>query len=188
MTGPRNLDNFVDHESRHSIGAGKPGGRSEAGLVRPGGAGGLAGAFLGAAGYTAHYARATSYLSDGPGACINCHIMNDQYQAWSSSSHHARATCNDCHVPHDSVVSKYWVKAEHGYRHSKGFTFQDFHEPIQMTPSSRAVVIENCVRCHEAMTFEARRAAPGHGPEAGSVSGGVDCLHCHESVAHGATR
>ena len=148
--------------------------------------GGLLGALVGAAGYTAHYADATAYLSDDPAACINCHIMNDQYHSWSSSSHHARATCNDCHVPHDSFLHKYYVKAEHGYRHSKGFTFQDFHEPIQITRPSRDVVIANCVRCHESMVHDIR--AIGGGASDPGVSGGVDCLHCHASVAHGAPR
>lgn len=145
--------------------------------------GGLAGTFSGAVGYTAHYAHATSYLSDDPKACINCHIMNEQYQGWSSSSHHARATCNDCHVPHDSVLAKYYVKAEHGYRHSKGFTFQDFHEPIQITKGSRDVVIDNCVRCHESMTHEIRTTSSGVGDTAR-----LDCIHCHASVAHGPGR
>jgi len=148
--------------------------------------------FGAAAGYTAHYANATSYLSDDPKSCINCHIMNDQYDSWSSSSHHARATCNDCHVPHDSVLSKYLVKAENGYRHSKGFTFQDFHEPIQITRAGREVVIDNCVRCHEAVTHEIRMAAsssaPGNGPGAGGVSGGMNCIRCHANVAHGPMR
>lgn len=150
--------------------------------------GGLIGVFTASVGYTAHDAKATSYLSDDPKACINCHIMNDQYNSWSSGSHHSRATCNDCHVPHDSFLSKYAVKAEHGYRHSKGFTFQDFHEPIRITKGSRDVVIDNCVRCHESMTEEIRHAAPGHGADLAGVSGGVDCIHCHASVAHGATR
>jgi cytochrome c nitrite reductase small subunit len=147
--------------------------------------GALFGAFAGAAGYTAQYAKATSYLSDDPKACVNCHIMNDQFNAWSSASHHARAVCNDCHVPHDSLASKYYVKAEHGYRHSKGFTFQNFHEPIQMTEGSREAVIDNCVRCHDTMTHEIRMAARGDEP---GISGGVDCIHCHASVAHGPTR
>jgi cytochrome c nitrite reductase small subunit len=150
--------------------------------------GAIAGALAGSAGYTARSARATSYLSDDPRACINCHIMNDQFNAWSSGPHHARASCNDCHVPHDSVVSKYYVKAEHGYRHSKGFTFNTFHEPIQMTPSSREVVVDNCVRCHEAMTHEIRNAASPASARAGDASQGVDCLHCHSSMGHGPTR
>lgn len=157
------------------------------GLLAAGVFGAMAGMFGGAVGYTAHYARATSYLSDDPKACINCHIMNDQYNAWSSSSHHARATCNDCHVPHDSVIHKYAVKAEHGYRHSKGFTFQDFHEPISMKQMSYDVVNDNCVRCHEAMTHEIRYAGRPGDLDLG-VTGGVDCLHCHASVAHGPTR
>jgi len=175
------------------------GGTGPGKLVVKGGLGALAitalgaviGAFVGASAYTAHYAKATSYLSDDPRACVNCHIMNDQYNAWSSSSHHSRATCNDCHVPHDSMLSKYMVKAEHGYRHSKGFTLNDFHEPIRMTPSSRDVVIDNCVRCHDAMTHEIRLAARPDGSSRGDAtmgSGAVDCLHCHASVAHGSTR
>lgn len=156
-----------------------------AGLVGTAVLGGLIGMFGGAAGYTAHYAKATSYLSDDPRACVNCHIMNEQFNGWSSSPHHARAVCNDCHVPHDSIVGKYYVKAEHGYRHSKGFTFQDFHEPIQMTESSRKVVVDNCVRCHDSMTHEIRTAARGDDQ---SLSGGVDCIHCHANVAHGPTR
>ncbi|HZW06650.1 MAG TPA: cytochrome c nitrite reductase small subunit [Phycisphaerales bacterium] len=160
-------------------------GRVAVGLVGAALVGALVGTFVAGAGYTAHYAHATSYLSDDPRACVNCHIMNDQYDAWAKSSHHARATCNDCHVPHDSVVSKYAVKAEHGYRHSKGFTFQDFHEPIQMKQSSYDVVIENCVRCHEAMTHEIRTSITR---PSGEPAGGVDCIHCHAGVAHGPTR
>jgi cytochrome c nitrite reductase small subunit len=150
--------------------------------------GALAGAFSGAVAYTAHFARATSYLSNDPKACVNCHIMNEQYDGWSSSSHHARATCNDCHVPHESFVAKYYVKAEHGYRHSKRFTFQNFHEPIRINQASRDVVIDNCIRCHEAMTREIRLAAPRAASHDVGISGGVDCIHCHASVAHGPIR
>ncbi len=144
--------------------------------------GALVGTFVASVGFTAHYANSTSYLSDDPKACINCHIMNEQYDGWSKGPHHARASCNDCHVPHDSVISKYYVKAEHGYRHSKGFTFQNFHEPIQITSSSRDVVIDNCVRCHEAMTQDIRTTAPAHADEP------IDCIRCHARVGHGPGR
>ncbi|MBC7772159.1 MAG: cytochrome c nitrite reductase small subunit [Pyrinomonadaceae bacterium] len=159
-----------------------------AGLLSTAIVGALVGAFGGAAGYTAHYASATSYLSEDPKACINCHIMNDQYNSWSSSSHHARATCNDCHVPHDSLVSKFYVKAEHGYRHSKRFTFQNFHEPIQINQASYDVVIDNCVRCHEEMTHDIRLATHANVIDKSGISGGLNCIHCHASVAHGPTR
>jgi cytochrome c nitrite reductase small subunit len=151
--------------------------------------GGLFGSLVAAVGYSAHFAKATSYLSDDPTACINCHIMNEQYHAWASGPHHARATCNDCHVPHDSLLHKYWVKAEHGYRHSKGFTLQDFHEPIQMTPSSRQVVEDNCVRCHASMTHAIRLDAGAAGAAgAAGGAGTFQCTHCHAAVAHGPRR
>lgn len=150
--------------------------------------GGLFGAFAGAAVHTASYAEATSYLSDNPKSCTNCHIMNEQYNSWSSSPHHARATCNDCHVPHDSVFNKYYVKSENGYRHSKLFTLQNFHEPIQITPMGKRVVNENCVRCHDAMTTEIRLASGGVSGHENSKTGDIDCVRCHSAVAHGSTR
>lgn len=150
----------------------------------------LAGVFIGVATYTFSYAEGLSYLSEDPKACVNCHVMQENYNGWQGGSHHARATCNDCHVPHGSVVAKYMTKAEHGWRHSKGFTLNDFHEPIRMQAKSRADVITNCVRCHDTMTHEIRFGSGG-GTEAevkGWNSMGVDCIHCHASVAHGPTR
>ena len=150
--------------------------------------GGLLGSFLAAVLYTAHYARATSYLSDDPAACVNCHIMNEQFDGWAKGAHHARATCNDCHVPHSSIFAKYLAKAEHGYRHSKGFTFQDFHEPIQITRADRRIVIQNCVRCHAATTHEIRLVAFAPDASHADPTGGVDCVRCHAIVAHGPIR
>lgn len=151
---------------------------------------GLLGASVGVAGFTFNYAEGLSYLSDDPTACVNCHVMQEHYDGWRHASHARVATCNDCHVPHDSVARKYLVKAEHGYRHSKGFTFNDFHEPIQITAGSRAVVIENCMRCHETIAADtsvhARRSSDLYAAIPGLVS--ADCLHCHTRVGHGPTR
>src|SRR5262245_623919 len=55
----------------------------------------LVGVLVGIGGYTVHYAGALSYLSDDPKACVNCHIMREQYDGWQKASHHAVATCND---------------------------------------------------------------------------------------------
>lgn len=133
----------------------------------------LLGAFLGVSAHTADYAEATSYLSNDPAACVNCHVMREQFDGWQKGVHHAVAACNDCHVPHD-FVGKYLAKAEHGYRHSKGFTLQDFHEPIQITPSDKLIVRDNCLRCHADLVSEL--AGGGHE---------TDCLRCHVGVGHG---
>jgi cytochrome c nitrite reductase small subunit len=134
------------------------------------------GVLFGLAGYTFYHAQGVSYLSNDPAACVNCHIMREQYDGWLKS-HHAIATCNDCHVPH-GLLRKYISKAENGFWHSKGFTLQDFHEPIQIKAHNRAVVQENCVDCHSGLVGLIA-THPGNDHQM------LDCLHCHSGVGHG---
>jgi cytochrome c nitrite reductase small subunit len=135
------------------------------------------GALLGLGGYTAFYAEGMSYLSSDPEACVNCHVMREPYDSWRKSTHHAVARCVDCHVPHD-FVGKYAAKIRNGYFHSKGFTFQDFPEPIRITPANAAILQRNCVECHE--TFVSA-ILPGHGADAEDVT----CVRCHRTAGHG---
>ncbi len=137
----------------------------------------LAGATLGTGAFTVRYAEGFSYLSNDAKACVNCHIMRDEYDGWQKASHHAVATCNDCHVPQE-FASKYLVKAENGFWHSKGFTLQDFAEPIRIRPVSRRILGRNCVRCHESLVGDIL----GHGPPG---SHEANCTHCHAAVGHG---
>jgi cytochrome c nitrite reductase small subunit len=126
------------------------------------------------------YARGLSYFSSDPRACINCHIMNDQYDSWGKSSHHAAAKCVDCHLPHEGI-DKWIAKAENGYHHSKGFTFQDFHEPIMIKPKNSRILQNNCLKCHEDLVHD---IVEGSTTDITSVT----CVHCHSSVGHGPTR
>ena len=61
-------------------------------------AGVVLGLLLGIGGFTFIYARGASYLTNDPGACANCHVMQDHFDAWQRSSHRAVAVCNDCHA------------------------------------------------------------------------------------------
>jgi cytochrome c nitrite reductase small subunit len=128
--------------------------------------------------FTFRYGEGVSYFSTDPRACANCHIMNDEYASWTKGPHHDAARCVDCHLPH-SFVPKYLAKADNGYRHSKGFTFLDFHEPIQITPGNARILQRNCERCHEDFVHDILR-----GPTAGSERS--QCVHCHRGVGHGA--
>lgn len=132
--------------------------------------------------YTFDYAEGTSYLSNEPEACVNCHIMRDAYNGWQRSTHHAVAVCNDCHVP-QSLVPKLYAKALHGYRHSTAFTFQDFHEPIQIGADSLQMVEDNCRRCHEGLVNDILVS-----PALSSHGEGLSCVHCHSHVGHGPRR
>ena len=141
---------------------------------------GTIGLFLGLGTYTFTFAHGLSYFSNDPKACVNCHIMREQFDGWQKSPHHAVATCNDCHTPHD-FIRKYLTKAENGYWHSKGFTLQDFHEPIMIRPKNVAVLQENCVGCHQ-------QIVDGINTHPGDPQKMLDCLHCHREVGHGPVR
>jgi cytochrome c nitrite reductase small subunit len=138
-------------------------------------AGVVLGAALGLGVYTFGYARGHSYLTNDPAACLNCHVMRDQFAAWERSSHHAVATCNDCHTP-EGLLPKYAVKASNGFWHSFAFTTGRYADPIRIKPGNRAVAEAACLKCHAAMVdaiLDPPHAAPGQG-----------CLHCHGSVGH----
>lgn len=138
----------------------------------------LMGCFLGAGGFTFHYGEGWSYFSDAPEACINCHIMQPHYDTWVQSSHGAATTCVDCHLPvtfPHSLLSK----ADNGFFHSWAFTFEDFHEPIQIKPRNLRILEDNCVRCHQSMVA----AMLAHAEPLGQP-GRVSCLHCHADVGH----
>ena len=139
----------------------------------------LLGVALGLGTYTFHYAQGSSYFSTNPAACVNCHIMREHYDGWQKASHHAVAVCNDCHIPHDPV-GKYVVKSANGFRHSKAFTFQDFHKPIRIRPSNARVLEANCIDCHKDMVAEII------GPHGGEGTAG--CVRCHAAVGHGPPR
>lgn len=96
----------------------------------------------------AKVSRVTSYLSDDPMACVNCHVMRPEYASWRHSSHAAVATCNDCHVPHDSKLAGLAFKARDGIYHSTIFTLRLEPEVIQLSSGAIPVVQSNCVRCH----------------------------------------
>lgn len=129
--------------------------------------------------YTFSYAEGLSYLSNDPKACVNCHVMNEQYDGWVKGSHKAVATCNDCHVPHDPI-GRYLAKASNGYHHSRAFTLQDFHEPIQITTRNARALQDNCIRCHGDFVHEIVDGSTT-APDA------VQCVHCHREVGHGPT-
>lgn len=135
------------------------------------------GVFIGLSAYTFYYAQGASYLSNDPKACVNCHIMREQYDGWQKASHHAVATCNDCHIPHE-LIPKYITKLKNGFSHSRGFTFQDFEEPIRIKPENRAVLQKNCLYCHGEFVSQIA-THPGNDRKM------LDCVHCHKSVGHG---
>jgi cytochrome c nitrite reductase small subunit len=137
--------------------------------------GALLGVALGLGLFSVFYAQGLSYLSDAPEACVNCHVMREQYEGWLRSPHHAIASCNGCHVP-QQFFGKWVSKALNGMHHSTAFTLQNFHEPIRITARNAAALETNCLRCHGDFVSEIARPHPGQP---------AGCTRCHAGVGHG---
>lgn len=132
---------------------------------------------------TFHIANGTSYMSDKPETCINCHVMFPQYSSWQHSSHARVATCNDCHVPQDNFIRKYMFKATDGLRHSTMFTFRLEPQVIKIKDAGRNVVQENCERCHQGLLGYMHSAQRN---KTYIVADDKDvCWSCHQEVPHG---
>jgi cytochrome c nitrite reductase small subunit len=159
--------------------------------------------------FTFAYARGSSYLTNDPAACANCHIMSEHFTAWTKSSHRSVATCNDCHTPH-ALIPKYAVKAKNGFWHSFYFTLGGYPDPLRITEGNREVTEHACRGCHGEITeaIEAGRTDPGEpvgsdaravaararggagpavaaDPHAGAVGDeSISCIRCHKYVGH----
>jgi len=70
------------------------------------------GVIIGLGLFMAKESKITSYLSDDPQACVNCHVMTPVYNSWMHSSHREWANCNDCHVPHNELVIPAWMEEQ----------------------------------------------------------------------------
>ncbi len=117
----------------------------------------------------------TAYLGNNPTTCNNCHVMDAVYEGWYHAGHSEWTTCNECHTPH-ALIPKYIVKAKSGYHHVTTFFFGEIPDAIRAKESSKEVVQDNCIRCHEETVSNIAD---------GAKDSGRYCFECHRSVAHG---
>ncbi len=143
----------------------------------------LSGILVGLFFYLGRISRVASYLSDNPSTCMNCHIMAPQYATWNHSAHRELTNCNDCHVPHNNVLNKYFFKAKDGIRHATMFTLRREPQVIFIKEEGKKVVQKNCIRCHmDLLTDEKmmnRTLAYQH------QRSERPCWECHRETPHG---
>lgn len=133
--------------------------------------------------FTFYISKAHSYLSDNPKTCTNCHIMAPQYATWNHSSHREVANCNDCHVPHNNFLNKYYFKAKDGMRHATIFTLRKEPQVIFIKEAGAEVVHNNCVRCHSKQLKDPKLEASVEAHDAHMTD--RKCWECHREVPHG---
>ncbi|WP_036626430.1 cytochrome c-type protein NapC [Pantoea sp. AS-PWVM4] len=132
--------------------------------------------------------------------CIGCHEMrNNVYQEYMQTVHYnnrsgVRATCPDCHVPHE-WGPKMWRKLQASKEvYAKVFGIIDTPEKFE---EKRLELAQNewrrmknnnsqaCRNCHnfEYMDFTAQKtvAAKMHTK---AVEEGKTCIDCHKGIAH----
>ena len=137
----------------------------------------LAGAAVGLAIVTGRISNATSYLSEAPRTCMNCHVMTDAYASWQRGSHARVAVCTDCHVPHSNPVAKVAFKGADGLKHATVFTLRIEPQVLRLSRRAVPVVQANCLRCHAGQVAMSRLAGPDERA----------CWDCHNNI-HGSVR
>lgn len=112
--------------------------------------------------------------TDSAEFCKSCHIMNNVYDSFVDSTH-AELACADCHLPHDSLVSKYTFKAKSGIGHVYYNTLGAEKIPgvLHPTEGSKEAINSNCMSCHKSTLDNVSHDAK------------ETCTECHQSVPHG---
>jgi len=139
--------------------------------------------FVGLFLFSFYISNAPSYLGDKPETCVNCHIMAPQYATWYHSSHREVTNCNDCHVPHNNFVNKYFFKAKDGLRHATIFTLRREPQVIFIKEAGRNVVHKNCIRCHRELITDSRLLAYNSSTYEFRME--RKCRECHRETPHG---
>jgi cytochrome c nitrite reductase small subunit len=136
----------------------------------------VVGILIGIGGYATAYAQVPSYFGEDPRTCANCHAMQTQFDSWRKGPHQNVATCNDCHLPHDSVGAKYMTKAEDGVVHAYKFTLNNYPNNIVIRDKNLRIANQACLECHDQMTDQ-MRITMGATQE-------MSCVRCHAQVGH----
>lgn len=133
--------------------------------------------------------------------CISCHEMeNNVYQELKATIHYSnrsgvRATCPDCHVPHDwtdkitrkmQATKELWGKIFGTINTRDKFLEKRLELASQEWLRLKANDSLECRNCHDFnymdFTRQSKRAEEAHGR--GLAAGEKTCIDCHKGVAH----
>ena len=90
---------------------------------------------------------------------------------------------NDCHVPHNNLVNKYYFKAKDGLRHATIFTLRNEPQVIFIREEGQDVVQQNCIRCHTYLLKDEKLQIKTS--EFQHFRTESKCWECHRETPHG---
>jgi cytochrome c nitrite reductase small subunit len=94
-----------------------------------------------------------------------------------------RATCVDCHLPHDTRINYWMVKSESGMRDLWVFTTRSEPQSIHIRQPTYDVIQKNCIRCHSGIVDTLTLVeTTGSSSRMGA---GKLCWDCHRDAGHG---
>lgn len=108
--------------------------------------------------------------SEAPAFCAGCHVMEEQYTAWSHAGAHRRLRCVDCHLPNANPLEHYVWKGIDGMKDVVSFNTGLIPERIELSDHGKRVVQANCIRCH--------------GAAVSNMDTTRQCWGCHRQLRH----
>ena len=109
--------------------------------------------------------------------CGNCHSMKHETETFLMSSH-SNQQCTECHLPHSNPVEYMVEKGRTGIVDMYHEVKRDYPARIKLSASSRQMVNDNCLRCHENVMKDVKLSRT-------PMDTGGDCLKCHSRIVHG---
>lgn len=133
--------------------------------------------------------------------CIGCHEMNDNvYQELKTTIHYTnrsgvRATCPDCHVPHewtDKIARKMQASKEVWGKIFGTISTRDkfLEKRLELAQHEWARLSANnsleCRNCHSAESMDTTRQSPraSEAHQKFLFTGEKTCIDCHKGIAH----
>ena len=136
--------------------------------------------------------EATESLAE-PTSCAMCHEMQDAYDSWARSPHHAnpsgvRVTCVSCHLPpredhFDHLTAKAWSGTKDACVHF----FGDYDARASRRTVLQTMPSQRCLHCHDNLLAMPRSSAVGvvHGLAVERTDDRRHaCVACHDAL-HG---
>lgn len=127
--------------------------------------------------------------------CVSCHTMSPMEKAHEAdvhggqNDHGVRATCTDCHLPHDNSFNYFVAKAQTGIHDMYVEQFGDLENidwQAKRAHREDYVYDSGCLRCHTSLqkaTMASNDALIAH--KAYFLETTDDkCVTCHENVGH----